>query len=226
MTNVKTIWTIKNTNGSDLANVELAHDRSNPLTDARKTGIAAMCAYKKGFDLSGANLDNAEFVDADLMRMKMVGTSLVSAKLAFANLTYTDLRRADLRYADLRNAELKGSNLRGANLDDCNLKGTNISGVDFQGVDLRSVDFSYAVLNEYVLSGYCLAQVRRRRGKDVLLFKTTDGEFRVSCGPETSYSLESFGEMITEIGLHGSAISNSEMDFVQAYLLSIAAIWA
>ncbi len=114
-------------------------------SEARKLGLAAIAAVKKGANLSGANLSYA---------------NLSGANLSYANLSYANLSGANLSYADLSIANLSYANLSGDDLSYANLYGANLYGANLSYANLSGANLSYADLRGAVGADLAIARTR------------------------------------------------------------------
>lgn len=101
----------------------------------------------QGFDLTGANLNNAHLNGADLKKIvlsnaKIDCTEFKGANLSNANLSNSLIRHSDLTFANLSGADLTGTDFTGSNLYGFNLREAILDGAIFTDVDLMHADLS------------------------------------------------------------------------------------
>lgn len=117
-------------------------------------------------DLSGADLSGTDLTEASLRMVNLSGANLSGARMASAQLTIANLSGADLTEAALDRTYLFGANLSGANLtgaslsrstlERADLTGANLRGADLEAADLRLADLTRADLRGADLSGSIL----------------------------------------------------------------------
>lgn len=183
-------------------------------------------AELRNTSLIGANLSMALLQGADLTRAKlndadMTNCSLVMANLSEAVLAHTNLDSADLTEANMYNAYLTGAVLTYANLKRARLLSADIH----NAASLVGVKFSETVMHShysmdgetrYVGVDALLAHTIRSDGYHFLLYRLSNGEYRVKAGCRW-FTIGEYRHHITSAAFYGRHDSACETARLLSY---------
>ncbi|MCK5296118.1 MAG: pentapeptide repeat-containing protein, partial [Alphaproteobacteria bacterium] len=104
-------------------------------------GANFACAFLKGADLSGANLEKTNGTEATFEGANFEGANLCMADFSDSILSGANFKNANLTDASLYYSHVKNSNFEGANLNEAILEAAN-----FEGANLYKANFEGAIL--------------------------------------------------------------------------------
>jgi len=109
-----------------------------------------MKEFKRGSDMSGANLSRIHIRGEDLVDddANYEGTIFKRADLKRSLLNGVNFKKADFEKAYLREADLTKSNFEEANFLGANLQGANLSQANFKNADFRWARLEGAIIDE------------------------------------------------------------------------------